>query len=192
MDRELKFYTLIGFIIITMCSSAFSASYLGMKNGSISEEVDSFDSSGEEIKKKLPGSTFGIEVGHFLTNSVAIELGYTSVKQKQMSINESTPVAYGYETDGEMSIINLGFRWFLADSFNIRYGGIKTDYNPHLKGSGALSSLKNEIITSRGQYYGAGLGYTMNKLQLFFDYTVFPNEDGENSESSNIGLRLFY
>jgi hypothetical protein len=178
--------------IFMFCLNTYGASYLSLKNGTASDEVISYDSTGSEITKKLKASTFGVEVGHFLTNALAIELGYTSIKQQEIGLSETTPIAFTYETNGEMNLINLGFRWFLADFFNIRYGGIKREYNPHLKGTGILADLKNEVISERGQYYGVGLGYTMNQLQLFFDYTIYPNEDGENSDSSNLGLRLFY
>ena len=192
MKYQRYFKTFIISIFLFNSSLGYCASYLSLKNGNITQEGLSYDIDAKEVATDLAGTTFGIEVGHFLTNSLAIEFGYTNIKQEKVEVERISPTAFSYESDGEMSIINLGFRWFLADFLNIRFGGTKTEFNPHLEGTGVLASLENEVIDDRGQYYGVGVGYTMTRLQIFLDYTIYPNEDGKNSESTNLGIRLFF
>lgn len=179
------------FIVLSFLTPTYGASYLGLRTGDSSQEVDSFDRLGDEVKEKVGGSVFGLDLGYFLTNSLAIEVGYTDVKQESLSVSSTSPIPFSYESNGELSIINLGFRWFLADFLNLRFGGTKTEYNPRIQADGALSGLESKAIEDRSSYYGVGLGYTMRQIQLFYDYTVFPNEDGENMKMTTFGIRLF-
>ena len=175
-------------ISIFKASPSYAAGYLGIMNGDISQEFDSYDNLAQEDKEVLEGNIFGLEIGYFLTNSVAFELGFSDVQFREVDVNGAD---FTYFSDVNGSLLNYGFRWFLADYFNIRMGVIRSEIKYNTKTTGTLE-LNDETIIESNQYYGFGFGMTFQKMQAYYDWVQYPNEDGKNGSAQTIGLRLFF
>lgn len=174
-----------------ICTFSVAASYFSLSSGDLRQEEDIYNSSMNKEPHEIKGTSFGFEVGHFLTNSLAAEIGFNSVKFEKIEQEVSSPIPFSYLTDGELSVINFGFRWFLYDFISVTYGGTKTEYNPKIKASGNLV-LENEIIRKTGTYYGGGVAYNFKSLQIYYDHTIYPSEDGKNPILKVAGVRLFF
>lgn len=178
--------------IIGHISLAYSASYIGVKMGNMSTEQELVDNQGHLAGKSLTGDVFGIEFGHFLTNSLALEIGYEEIQYEEFSASSSSAPVFELRSNGNNKNINLGFRWFLADWLNLHLGGVRTEYDPNLKVNNGITEFENETVRDTTQYYGVGFGFTFGRLQLFYDHTIHQNKDGEDAQLNKFGLRLFF
>jgi hypothetical protein len=192
MNYRLSLYVRVALVFLLCTNKALAASYFGISGGAITYEVTNYDENMIALQEEVNGSSFGVAIGHFLTNSLAVELGHLSANFEKTNVEVTSPAAFGIETNSEISIISYGVRWFIFDYLNFKFGGTRSEFNPKIKTTGALASVDNEVDTRNGTYYGVGTGYTMQKLQLFYDYTIFPNEDGTNPVATNLGIRLFF
>ncbi len=119
-------------------------------------------------------------------------MGYLDIDNETDEVSSSGVPIFNYTSNGEMNVINVGFRWFLADFINLHFGAARTELNPHMKTSGSLDLGRNEVVQENTKYYGVGIGMTFSRLQLFFDYTEMPNADGDQMKLNHLGVRLFF
>jgi hypothetical protein len=187
--KNINFFLILIFVNLIFNSAVcFSAGYLGIMNGDISQEFATYDNQAQEDKELIDGNTFGLEIGYFLTNSVAFELGFSDVQFKESEVNGAD---FTYFSDINGSFLNYGFRWFLADFFNVRMGVNRSEIKYNIKTTGTLEVDDKTKIESN-QYYGFGFGMTFQKMQAYYDWVQYPNEDGKNGSSQTVGLRLFF
>ncbi len=180
---------LFKFIILTGYSlNLYAASYIGLFNGNITQEFLTYSNIQKEDTETLKGNTFGLELGYFLTNSMAIEFGYTDLQFKNQDVSGDS---FTFQSDLKGSLINYGFRWYLAEYLNFRLGVNRSKIQPNYETTGDLS-VKDKEINEVSQYYGVGIGMTFTKMQVYFDWISYPNEDGENGSAYNTGLKLFF
>ncbi len=168
--------------------SLFGASYIGLFNGNINQEFLTYTDIQKEDTENLKGNTFGLELGYFLTNSMAIEVGYTDLQFKNQEVIGDS---FTFQSDIKGSLINYGFRWYLAEYLNFRLGVNRSKIQPNYETSGSLK-VRDKEITEVSQYYGVGVGMTFSKMQVYLDWISYPNEDGENGSAYNTGLKLFF
>ncbi len=187
---KMKFFFMI--CIVFSSQFVFAASYFSVGNGNISLENLSFDANMQEEVVYSESSGFSLEIGHFLTNSVALEIGFLAAKFKKEKIEYSTPSAFTAEIEGGFTAATMGLRWFLYEFMNIRFGAIRREYDPNLKATGALDDSAGEKKLDYGNFYGAGLGATFENIQIYFDQTTIVNPNGKNGDAKLLGLRLFF
>ncbi len=183
-------FFLISFLLIEQVSAA---GYFAVNNLSMRMENLHFDENLNAEFQRENAIGFGAEFGFFLTNSAALELGFMASKFKSYEIQGNTPSNYTAKVDGSFSAVTIGMRWYWYEFFNIRFGGIKKEYDPHFTSTGTpfadIEFVKEEEY---GNYFGWGLGLTVSKMQIYYDQTLLPNPSGKDAISNALGLKVFF
>lgn len=185
-----KFY--LFFVFSLCCNLAFSASYFGAYTGQVAFETTHLGESGDNEKEIVNGDLYGFEAGHFLSNSFAIELSHLSSQLEKVEAAGDSPSEFDYESNGQYALTTLGARWFLADYLNLKFGMMRREYDPGIKGQPSFSNIEEEKDVVRDGYYGMGVGITFSKLQFYYDLTFISRSRFENTKLNTWGVRLFF
>lgn len=160
--------------------SAFSSSYVSFGSLTFEKSIDQDDFS--VVDEKIKGNGFGFQLGYFLTNPLALELRYS-----KSELEDSVRLSDGDKSRGEMTVIGIGFRYYLAEFFNILVGAT----NSEVKFS-YVNSEEEEKLKESHSYYGAGFGLTFSKMQFYYDNVTYPSVRRGNTNVSILGVRAFF
>lgn len=192
-DR-LHFTYRLGLILALFIVSPFcrSATYVAVSTAELRQQLSTFDQQSEIELKNFVGTGPKVEFGYFLTNSMAMELGYTQIKFEEFEGSLVSPSGSDYVLKPKTDIISYGLRWYVWEWLNFKVGGSRSTYDPQLELNPSLAGFGSTTVEETGSYYGIGLGLTFKKIQLFLDITYFPKADNENPMMSDFGLRVFF
>lgn len=179
-------------IFIFYGNLSYGASYISAFTGQVSFETLHLQNTGSKDKEIINGDLYGLELGHFLSNSFTIELSHLTSQLEKFETTGSTPSNFNYESSGHYSLTTIGARWFLADYLNIKFGMMRREYDPGIKSQPSFSDIEEEKEIVRDGYYGIGAGITFSKLQFFYDLTFISRSRFENTKLNTWGVRLFF
>lgn len=179
-------------IFCSLIEYSKAEAFLSVATGDMLKSYSVLSSSSLETDALLRGSGVSINFGYFLSNAITFEFGYNSFNFESFQQNISSPTANLYELRPQVDILQYGIRWFLFDSINFRVGGSRFEIDPRLKLTQPINNYKYEKTNETTSYYGGGVGLTFNKMQVFYDYTIFPNVEMENTTMNEIGIRVFF
>lgn len=180
----------IGFFYLI--ETARAEAFLSVATSDILRDYYVLNSSSVETDVNLKGSGVSVNFGYFLSNAIAFEIGYSSLNFETYEREITSPSLAVYEIRPQLDILQYGIRWFLFDAINFRVGGARFDANPKLRLTNPIANYKYDKFSETTSYYGGGVGLTFNKMQIFYDYTIFPSVEMENTKMSEIGIRVFF
>ena len=186
------FFVKICLLFILFPPKVFAAAYISISNTDMNMSFNSINILSEKEQTLLKGTGVGLQFGYFLSNAISFELGHYSIKFQRYTGETSNPNVSEYEMSPQYESLNYGIRWFVWEGLNFRIGGSKFEYDPKLESEEAYSELPGKKESQTSSYYGVGVGLTFKKMQLFFDLTVFPSAETENSNLSEMGIRVFF
>jgi hypothetical protein len=178
--------------------------YVGVNAGLPSAE---YEVAGTD--ETVSGLAYGLEVGLRLTQMFALEVGYNQANfEKITGTAGTTGNELTQESELQFTNITYGLRLFLGNYFNIKLGGLSSNFDPQSSytGTGIYAAFATAFNgydwsgTGTGTYYGIGFQYPMGMMDLYFDYTaqnmtIEFNEsaiDGDDTgyTTTNVGVRF--
>lgn len=169
-----------------------TASFLSFSTGELTSEVASFDQNSKEVATSIKGMGTTVQFGYFLTNPMSVELSYTQIKNEDIEGKVLSPGAGSYIIESESEVFTYGLRWFIWEFLNIRLGASKKSLKTKIHQTDVNLSYDTTRQEENGPYYGIGLGMTFSKMQVYYDYTLFPVVGGEAMKLSEVGFRTFF
>ena len=189
MIRKLKTIFFLQFIIL---QASFGASFVAVSQAQIKRNIntftDNFDNNEEEFEAQGPA----VRIGTFITNSIAIELGYMSLKFEPIEKEIIDDLNYKLVQSGQQSFLTYGIRWYIWEFLNFTLGGSATLLEQSVTLTPRNDEVEIESDRTPSTYYGIGLGLTFNKIQVFFDRTRFNQINSNGVDVTELGLRVFF